>query len=83
MELAARYDVVELDSLRNKVTFEAIAPDTLWWKLEWVDLNILMNYGRAVYNVKIPISYTKKFRFWLDFTVWNQTDTAHLCRGIQ
>lgn len=75
IELDARVLRVEqVDSLTDRVIFEAVAPDTLWWKLEWVNLDILLNYGQGVYNVQVPITYPKEFKFWLDFTVWNKTN---------
>lgn len=79
-EPEARLEVgyrVEGDSL---VIFEAQAPDTLWWKLEWVDFNnfdsYLWDYGRAVYEVEVPVLHQPGFKFWLDFTAWTKRDTV-------
>ena len=58
---------VEGDSL---VIFSAQAPDTLWWRLDWIDYDILFDYGQAVYEVEVPVSYSPGYRFWLDFTAW-------------
>ena len=76
VELQAGWSTEVVDSVMSIVTFEAQAPDTLWWKLEWVDLGILMDYGRAVYGVEVPVSYQTDFKFWLDFTAWTDRDTA-------
>ena len=74
--LVAGFSIEEVDSLDNRVTFAATAPDTLWWKLDWRDLNTLFDYGTAVYDVAVPVVYGKGFRFWMDFTVWNRRDTV-------
>jgi len=76
IELDARVLRVEqVDSLTDRVTFGAVAPDTLWWKLEWIDVNLLLDYGQAVYDVEVPITYPKTLKFLLDFTVWDKTNT--------
>ncbi len=68
---------VEGDSM---VIFKAQAPDTLWWKLEWMDFtnlnSYLWNYGQVVYSVDVPVRFQPGFKFWLDFTAWNHTDTV-------
>lgn len=75
--LDASYEVSEVDSLRSRVTFRAVALDTLWWKLELINYNALLDYGQAVYNVKVSRTYyIKGFGFWLDFTAWTSKDTV-------
>ena len=66
-EVGLEAGYVDSDSL---VTFWAQAPDTLFWKVEWIDHNILFDYGQAVYEVEVPVSYSPGYRFWLDFTAW-------------
>ena len=79
-DLEAGYRVQEGDSLRSVVFFEATAPDTLWWKLVWVNFNwpdsYLFGYGQAVHEVEVPVMHSKGLKFWMDFTVWNHTDTV-------
>ncbi len=78
--LEAGYRVGVSDSLRSVVTFYATAPDSLFWKLVWINYNwpdsYLFDYGRAVHSVEVPVIHGKTFEFWMDFTVWNQTDTV-------
>ena len=77
--LEAGYRVEVMDSLRSVVKFEATAPDTLWWTVVWVDFfwpeGYLWSYGQAIHGVEVPVIYGTGFRFWLDFTVWNHSDT--------
>ena len=75
-KLEARYSVTDVDSLQSMVTFEAQAPDTLWWRLDWVDRGMLFDYGTAVYDVEVPVTFAKGFQFWMDFTVWTLTETV-------
>lgn len=75
-DLEAGYRVEEADSLRTVVFFHATAPGPFWWRLDWVDIGYLWDYGQAMNEVEVPVIHGKTFEFWMDFTVWNQTDTV-------
>ena len=80
LDLRAWYRVEQADSAKTVVFFQASAPDSLWWKLVWMDFNwpdsYLFDYGRGVGSVEVAVIHGNTFEFWMDFWVWNQTDTT-------
>ena len=74
--LEASYVVSRYDSVTTQVLFQATGPGKLYYRLDWVSADILFDYGSGVQHVGTTIYYPDGLKFWMDFTVWNSTDTV-------
>jgi len=74
--LEAWYTVEPVELGVQRVTFTATALDSIWWKVDWMDRHMLLDFGQGANRVDAAIAFNVGFQFWLEFTAWTPTDTV-------
>jgi len=74
--LEAWFSVEPVELGVERVTFTATAADSIWWKVDWMDRNMLLDFGQGAERVDAAVAFNVGFQFWLEFTAWTPTDTV-------